>query len=108
MKFNFDVSSIKSINAHEYYQLKDQNASFQLIDVRSFEERQVKSLGGTHIPLDQIASTDLIEKEGKVIFYCEGGVRSLMAIHELCDHPNAKNFYNLEGGIQACLMIRST
>ncbi len=71
-----------------------------LIDVRDNFERSMGHIGGTHIPLPAILELqNEIPTQGKVVFYCSGGVRSAYAIEQLQHHPNAKNFYNLENGL---------
>ncbi len=81
--------------------LKERPESIQLVDVREAYEREMSHIGGIHIPLDDILQKSKeISIEGKVIFYCSGGVRSAHAIMQLAGHANVQNFYNLEDGLK--------
>lgn len=54
--------------------------TFQLVDVRTKEEREVGHKGGIHIPLSelQVRLTEL-EKYSNVAFYCQTGKRAIQA-----------------------------
>lgn len=96
-----EVGTPKSVTAHELKQwLTNQPDEVKLVDVREMFEHGMSNIGGTNIPLSSIGSrSNEIPREGKVVFYCSGGVRSLHAIEQLASHPNSNNFYNLEGGL---------
>lgn len=82
--------------------LEQEPEKTHLIDVREDFERMMGHIGGIHIPLQQIIElSDRIPKDGNVIFYCSGGIRSAYAIEQLSTHSNFKNFYNLEDGLKA-------
>lgn len=91
----------KSVTAHELKQwLTKTPDAICLIDVRETFEHRISNIGGANIPLSSIASrSNEIPNQGKVIFYCSGGVRSMHAIEQLSTHLNYTNFYNLEGGL---------
>lgn len=81
--------------------LKQEPETTHLIDVREIFERSMGHIGGIHIPLPQILEqSNTIPKDGNVIFYCSGGIRSAYAIEQLINHPNFQNFYNLEDGLK--------
>ncbi|MBH75653.1 MAG: NADH oxidase [Flavobacteriales bacterium] len=76
----------------------------QVIDVREeyeFEDGHIKSI---NIPMDQIfESLNKIEKNKKVIIYCNSGRRGAAVVHILRKKFKLNNVYNLEGGFQKYL-----
>lgn len=80
--------------------LLDEDAAFQLIDVREPYEREIATLGGVNIPLDELASRTEEIGEGIKVVYCRTGVRSKKAIRKL-QKLGFSDLYNLEGGIHA-------
>lgn len=72
---------------------------FQLIDVRSESERQLLSLGGGHIPLNQLAyKLEEIDQSLPLVIYCQSGARSNRAVMYLTDE-GFENVMNLSGGV---------
>lgn len=95
---------MKTITVQELKILKDQNADFQLIDVREPHEYEDANLGGHLIPLGEIpARYEEISKDKQVIMQCRSGARSANAIQFLEQNFDYANLYNLEGGILAWL-----
>ena len=91
---------MKSINVQELKDLQASSSPFQLIDVREMNEREICSLGGTLIPMNQIPSRiSEISKDQQVIVYCRAGMRSASVIQYLEHQEAFDNLYNLEGGI---------
>ena len=76
----------------------------QVIDVREeyeFEDGHIQSI---NIPMDQIfESLNKIEKNKKVIVYCNSGRRGAAVVHILRKKFQFDNIYNLEGGYQKYL-----
>ena len=76
----------------------------QVIDVREeyeFEDGHIQSI---NIPMDQIfESLNKIEKNRKVIVYCNSGRRGAAVVHILRKKFQFDNIYNLEGGYQKYL-----
>lgn len=71
-----------------------------LLDVRTAAERKLNSIGGIHIPLDELeARWTEIEKEKSLVVYCQSGKRSELAIELLQKKMSGTSFYNLEGGL---------
>lgn len=54
---------------------------FHFLDVRRDDEREFASLGGIHIPLDQLQAraSELPRDKKPIIVYCHHGVRSMHA-----------------------------
>jgi sulfur-carrier protein adenylyltransferase/sulfurtransferase len=91
---------IKEIGPLELAVLRDQNADFQLIDVREAHEYAIANLGGELMPLATIAAhADQISTDKQVIIHCKGGKRSAEAIQILESRFGFRNLYNLKGGI---------
>ncbi len=95
---------MKTITVNEFKALMDQNADFQLIDVRESHEYEEANIGGHLIPLGEIQTRYTeISKEKQVIMQCRSGARSAGAIQFLEQNYGYENLYNLEGGILAWL-----
>jgi len=100
---NYCIPSV--INEIEYSEQWEPNLNnFQLIDVRTEEERDRKNIGGIHIPLSEIKEEyhKIICNEKDVIFYCQTGRRSKQAVQifqQLTD--GKKKVYSLKGGLEA-------
>jgi monothiol glutaredoxin len=81
--------------------LMDRAESFELIDVRTEDERRIASLPGSAI-LDEAAQQRLsgLSKDVPVVFYCHHGGRSRAAAEHFVRQGH-KRVYNLVGGIDA-------
>ena len=92
---------MKEVTVEELKQLKDDNADFQLIDVREEHEVEICEIGGEHIPMgDVMDNLDKVSKTKQVVIHCRSGARS----GSICNALEAEgydNVYNLKGGILA-------
>jgi sulfur-carrier protein adenylyltransferase/sulfurtransferase len=80
--------------------LKEADAPL-LIDVREQDEREICSIGGTHIPMAQLATRlNEIPRDREVVIYCRSGGRSAAVCREL-GKAGFSNLINLRGGILA-------
>lgn len=72
---------------------------FHFLDVRRDDEREVASLGGIHIPLDELqARVEELPRDKKpIIVYCHHGVRSLYAAQFL--KFQGHDALSMQGGI---------
>ena len=105
---NSDVD-ISEISYPDAISLSNDKTSVQWIDVREENEHNSMNLGGTLIPLGQLSDRiDEIDKNGKVIVYCQTGQRSADAIRFLKKEHGYENLYNLKGGILAALQDKET
>jgi rhodanese-related sulfurtransferase len=94
---------MKEITASELKKLKDDNADFELIDVREDYEVEEVNIGGKHIPMGEaLDRIDEIPKDKKVVVHCRSGKRSASVIEAL-EQKGYTNLYNLRGGILAYL-----
>lgn len=102
-KTNTEIKSLKpSTPTVSFEEFNRQRPSFSLIDVRQAEEHLTFNLGGQNIPLDKLEShfQELSETEGKILFYCLSGKRSIEAVKRIkAIFPNLKVF-SLRNGIQ--------
>lgn len=78
-----------------------ENRPYHLLDVRQPEERQISTLGGFHIPLNELEARyeELPHDKLPLIVYCHHGVRSLYATQFLKFH--GFDALSLRGGIDA-------
>ncbi len=91
-----------SITVKELKQKIDDAEEHQLIDVREDFEHEEFNIGGTLIPLHEIAQqVDKIYTDKPVIVYCRKGIRSQIAIQRLQEKFPFTNLYNLIGGTEA-------
>ncbi len=95
------------IMATELQSALDNDAVF-LVDVRTSAERNADSIGGIHIPLNELEDRwpgISIPKDKTVAFYCATGVRSLAAVNTVLGLGSTKAL-SLEGGLRALNKIR--
>lgn len=77
-------------------------SNYELLDVRTSTERAKNSLGGVHIPLDQlILKKKWLPKGENIVVYCQSGQRSKRAIEILKENGVKKYFLNLKDGISS-------
>ncbi|OSY86884.1 dinucleotide-utilizing protein [Tenacibaculum holothuriorum] len=90
-------NTFKEINIEEYNSNPNE---FNLLDVRDLWERELKSIGGIHIPLDKLENElHIIPKDKPLIVYCKSGGRSKKAIEILQTHNFPEKLLNLTNGI---------
>jgi adenylyltransferase/sulfurtransferase len=93
---------MKSINVQELNQWREENKPFQLIDIREIYEVEGGTIGGKHIPMDEVLSrTNELSKDIPVVLHCNSGRRSNAVAFALEHKFGFKNLYSLEGGISA-------
>jgi adenylyltransferase/sulfurtransferase len=94
-----------SISVKDLQQKLRDKEDIVLIDVREPWEHELFNIGGTLIPLQTIVeNTERIGKEKPVVFYCQKGIRSQIAIQRLQQKYNYTNLINLSGGMEAWKM----
>lgn len=77
----------KSISSSEVNRMITNHEDFILVDVRTkaeYESEHIK--GAINIPLDEIESTTMLNKESKIVVYCQSGNRSAKAAQKLLDN----------------------
>lgn len=93
---------MKTITATALKAKLDAGEDVQIIDIRDIHEVDSGSLGGIHIPMEEVmVRTDEIRKDCPVIFHCKSGARASAMVYALETEKNFNNIYHLEGGIEA-------
>lgn len=93
---------MKEITVKELKQLMDDQADFQLIDVREPYEAEIAEIGAELIPMGTIPSNvDRISRKKQVVVHCRSGKRSGDVIEWLEANHGYDNLYNLVGGVLA-------
>ena len=99
MKMNIDMRLITPLELHAKIAHND---NLLLIDVRTDEERSLFNIGGVHLPLEEVLQNiDVIDINKEVVFYCEKGSRSRIAIQRLEAKLGVEHLTNLQGGMEA-------
>jgi len=96
-----EPARVKQLACEELKAMMDRGDRFELVDVRTPNERATASLPGSHL-LDEAGQAwlDELPRETPVVFHCHHGGRSQRA----AEHYLSKGFkevYNLRGGIDA-------
>lgn len=87
---NIDVSNLKEL-------LTDKSP--YILDVRTYEEFAIASIGGVNIPLDELGDRiDEIPQDQEIFCLCHHGVRSQYAC-QLLKSFGIENVTNIAGGI---------
>jgi monothiol glutaredoxin len=93
--------AIQQLSAPELKAMIDSGVSFELVDVRTEEERAIARIEGSRL-LDKAYHDYLLglDRNTTIVFQCHHGIRSQFAA-EYCQHEGFRNLYNLRGGIDA-------
>lgn len=92
---------MKALSVTELRQWQQAGKDFLLVDVREPFEHEHFHIGGQLIPLGELMQrSDEIPRAQPVVFYCEKGIRSLIALQRL-EALGFENLYNLSGGMKA-------
>jgi len=83
-----------------YNNFQTQAENYNLLDVRTYNEREQYHIGGLHIPLDELEERyHEINQDKSLIVYCKSGVRSRTAIDLLQENNFEKTLINLKNGL---------
>lgn len=89
------------ISVEELQALRQQSASFVLLDVREPREYEICNLGGLLIPLGQLpARIGELDPEAHIVVHCRSGGRSANAVTALRG-AGFTNAWNVQGGMLA-------
>jgi monothiol glutaredoxin len=98
---NPNAPQVGQMNVETLKELLDSGAPFELLDVRTPEERAIASIpGGLLMTQEEAARLERLPKDTKMVFFCHTGGRSQAA----AEHFIALGFHdvhNVEGGIDA-------
>ncbi|MBN9286494.1 MAG: hypothetical protein BGO43_06570 [Gammaproteobacteria bacterium 39-13] len=96
-----EVSVQHQISPIELFNRLAQNEDIFLLDVRNPDEHQAFNIGGTLIPLSELAErVSEIPTNKPIVLYCHSGYRSQVAL-ELLQNAGFKDLFNLIGGVVA-------
>lgn len=91
------------INVQDLHARLSSGEKVPLLDVRETYENEEFNIGGTLIPLGEVAANANslpIDKDQELVVYCRSGKRSGMA-QQLLQQAGFSNVRNLEGGMLA-------
>jgi monothiol glutaredoxin len=102
---NEPLPPVRQLSALELKALIESGAPFELVDVRTDEERAVARIEGSRL-LDKAYHDVLLrlDRTTSIVFQCHHGVRSLHAA-EYFRSEGFRNLYNLQGGIDAWSLL---
>jgi len=94
-------NSVSSLSVRELQALIRAGEEFELIDVRSPEERDLAVIEGSRmLNRNTRAELEKLPADRRVIFYCHTGQRSQVAAQSFTSNAH-QNVHNLVGGIDA-------
>ena len=97
-----DSAETDRLAAAQFEQLR-RKESVQVLDVRGAAERAAFSLGGLHIPLDELpVRVNELDKSKTILCYCQSGIRSGKAA-TLLRSQGFENAFSIRGGLVAIL-----
>ena len=96
-----DLPQIRQVSAPELKALIDSGTPFELVDVRTPEEREIASIDGARL-LDRVYHDALLQldRDTPLVFQCHHGMRSQQAA-EYFRREGFRHLSNLSGGIDA-------
>ncbi len=93
---------VKQISATELKALMDRGLTFELIDVRTEEERAVAMIAGWRLLSEEAHDYLLgLDRNTTIVFQCHHGIRSQSAAEYFLREHGFRNLFNLRGGIDA-------
>jgi monothiol glutaredoxin len=97
--------AIRELSAPNLKAMMDAGSTFELIDVRTEDERAFARIEGSRL-LDRACYDYLLglDKETTIVFQCHSGVRSYGAAQHFQD-LGFQNVFNLAGGIDAWSLL---
>jgi monothiol glutaredoxin len=95
------MSGIRQISATELKAMMESGEPFELIDVRTDDERARATIEGSRLLDDREHERLLsLDRDTAIVFQCHHGMRS-QAAAEYFARAGFRNLYNLAGGIDA-------
>jgi len=89
-----ETFAVPVISIHDLKKNIEKN-TYELVDVRSDEEREQFNIGGEHVPITKLKETSLALSNNKAtVFYCASGKRSAEAVKQIKkQNPEANVFF---------------
>jgi monothiol glutaredoxin len=96
-----ELPQVRQVSALELKSMMDAGTTFELVDVRTPEERAIAKIESARL-LDQAYHDELLtrDRDALIVFQCHHGVRSQTAAEYFRRH-GFRNLQNLAGGIEA-------
>jgi monothiol glutaredoxin len=93
---------VKQISAAELKAMMDRAVPFELVDVRTEEERAIAKIEGSRL-LNEEGHAYLLtlDRNTTIVFHCHHGIRSQAAAEYFLREAGFRNLYNVHGGIDA-------
>ena len=93
---------VKQISAAELKAMMDRAVPFELVDVRTEEERSIAKIEGSRL-LNEEGHAYLLtlDRNTTIVFHCHHGIRSQAAAEYFLRGVGFRNLYNVRGGIDA-------
>ena len=92
---------VQQIVAADVKAMMDRGDTFELIDVRTEQERAVANIKGSELLDDAVHDRLLtLDRDTTMVFQCHHGMRS-QAAAEYFQRAGFRRLYNLQGGIEA-------
>ena len=93
---------VKQISAAELKAMMDRAVPFELVDVRTEEERAIAKIEGSRL-LNEEGHAYLLtlDRSTTIVFHCHHGIRSQAAAEYFLREAGFRNLYNVRGGIDA-------
>jgi adenylyltransferase/sulfurtransferase len=80
---------------------------YELVDVRTADEHSSFNIGGRSMPLEDLLAKKTLQNAQKpIIFYCQSGQRSAIAVRHVLQQTPGRTVLSLEGGVQAWQLDR--
>ena len=100
-----EPSVIRQLSAPDLKALRESGTPFELVDVRTEEERALAAIAGSRL-LDQAYHDALLQRDRDtpIVFQCHHGIRSQHAAEYFRQH-GFRNLYNLQGGLDAWSLL---
>lgn len=95
-----ETFKVPTISIDDLKKNLDKNV-YELIDVRTDEERAQFNIGGKHIPITTLKENSIQLNNKPIIFYCASGKRSAEAVKQIKKQNPDANVFSLEGGMKA-------
>lgn len=91
----------QTVQLVSFEEFKQNQNSFEVIDVRTKEEHQHFNIGGKNIPLNELEShfTFISSVLNPIIIYCQSGKRSVDAVRKIKKEFPEKEVFSLKNGI---------
>jgi monothiol glutaredoxin len=94
--------SVRQISATELKVMMNRRLSFELVDVRTEEERAIAKIEGSRLLNEESHHYLLsLDRNTTIVFHCHHGIRSQSAAEYFLREKGFPNLYNLRGGIDA-------